>query len=161
LIRAKPLPRVWEAQGTPEPQKSAPVQSGDRSTHSAQRSSHPAAGGSRAAGKRAAAAGSGAESYSNWHQQPATTQAHPQQNSHPPAQSSSEFSQEVTLTRTAFLRFDRVQMEYDSHGPQENQRKKIAPGNEQANPFPSRLFFACRYERTEASGNELDGLFSG
>jgi hypothetical protein len=87
--QAKPLPRVWEAQGTPEPQKTAPVQSGNRRTQPAQHSSHPLA-------KPAAPVQQGnvqqqrdqEQKYSTWHQQqPATTQAHPQQNSHPPAQS--------------------------------------------------------------------------
>jgi hypothetical protein len=85
--QAKPLPRVWEAQGTPEPQKSAPVQSGDRSTHSAQRSSHPAKPVAPVQQGNVQQQRDQEPKYSNWHQQPATTQAHPQQNSHPPAQS--------------------------------------------------------------------------
>jgi hypothetical protein len=40
---AKAQPRVWEAQGTPEPQKSAPAQNGKRNAQSSQQWSHPLA----------------------------------------------------------------------------------------------------------------------
>jgi hypothetical protein len=82
----KPLPRVWEAQGTPEPQKSAPVQYGNRSTQAAQRSSHPATPVAPVQQGNVQQRRDQEPKYSNWHQ-PATTQAHPQQNSHPAAQS--------------------------------------------------------------------------
>jgi hypothetical protein len=39
----KAQPRVWEAQGTPEPQKSAPAQNGNRNPQSSQQWSHPLA----------------------------------------------------------------------------------------------------------------------
>jgi hypothetical protein len=85
----KPLPRVWEAQGTPEPQKSAQAEPENRSTQPAQHWSHPLA-------KPVAPVQQGnvqqqrdqEQKYSTWHQQqPATTQAHPQQNSHPSVES--------------------------------------------------------------------------
>ncbi|HZW79505.1 MAG TPA: hypothetical protein VFF50_03445 [Candidatus Deferrimicrobiaceae bacterium] len=41
--QAKPVPRVWEAQGTPEPEKSAQVQTENRSAQPAQQWSHPLA----------------------------------------------------------------------------------------------------------------------
>jgi hypothetical protein len=40
---AKAEPRVWEAQGTPEAQKSAPAQTGNRNAQSSQQWSHPLA----------------------------------------------------------------------------------------------------------------------
>ncbi|MFZ0420130.1 MAG: DUF6600 domain-containing protein [Candidatus Sulfotelmatobacter sp.] len=84
----KPLPRVWEAQGTPEPQKSASVQPENRSTQPAQQWSHPLAKPVAPVQQRNAQQQRDQEQKnSTWHQQqPATTQAHPQQNSHPPAQ---------------------------------------------------------------------------
>jgi hypothetical protein len=39
--QAKPLPRVWEAQGTPEPESKAQIQPQNRSTRSARQSSNP------------------------------------------------------------------------------------------------------------------------
>jgi len=85
-------PRVWEAQGTPEPEKSTPAQPENRRAQPAQQWSHPLA-------KPVAPVQQGngqqqreeEEKFSAWHQQrPATgasTSAHAQQNSHPPAQS--------------------------------------------------------------------------
>ena len=92
----KTQPRVWEAQGTPEPERSAPAQTQSRSAQPAQQQpwSHPLA-------KPVAPVQQGnvsqqrdeEEKYSAWHQQkpaPAsTTSSHSQQSSHAPAPSHS------------------------------------------------------------------------
>jgi hypothetical protein len=86
---AKIQPRVWEAQGTPEPEKSTPAQPANRNPQPTQQWSHPLA-------KPVAPVQQGnvqqqkeeEQKYSAWHQQqkPAAAPAHPQQNSHPAAQ---------------------------------------------------------------------------
>jgi hypothetical protein len=83
--QAKPKPRVWEAQGTPEPERSAPAtQSRNRNVRPAQPSSHPAAG-------PVAPVQQGNPppqvQKSSWQPRPAPAPAHPQQNSHPSADS--------------------------------------------------------------------------
>jgi len=87
--QTKAQPRVWEAQGTPEPQRSAPSQSQNRSVQPARQSS-------RAVVKPAAPTQQSnvqqqrnpEEKYSSWHQQtPAATSAQKAQSSHPAAQS--------------------------------------------------------------------------
>jgi hypothetical protein len=86
---AKTQPRVWEAQGTPEPEKSVPNQPANRNAQAAQQWSHPLA-------KPVAPVQQGnaqqqkeeEQKYSAWHQsRPASTAGHPQQSSHPAAQS--------------------------------------------------------------------------
>jgi len=86
---AKTQPRVWEAQGTPEPEKSVPNQPANRNAQAAQQWSHPLA-------KPVAPVQQGnaqqqkeeEQKYSAWHQsRPAPTAGHPQQSSHPAAQS--------------------------------------------------------------------------
>jgi uncharacterized protein DUF6600 len=81
----KTQPRVWEAQGTPEPEKSAEAQPGNRSSQPSQQWSHPLA-------KPVAPVQQGntqqqreqEQKYSAWHQGRSTTApAPPQQNSHP------------------------------------------------------------------------------
>jgi hypothetical protein len=88
--QAKPQPRVWEAQGTPEPEKTTNAQPENRSTQPAQQWSHPLA-------KPVAPVQQGNErqqreqeqKFSSWQQQrPAAPAPAPrQQNSHPPAES--------------------------------------------------------------------------
>jgi hypothetical protein len=88
--QAKPQPRVWEAQGTPEPEKNTNAQPQNRSTQPAQQWSHPLA-------KPVAPVQQGNErqqreqeqKFSTWQQQrPAASAPAPrQQNSHPPAES--------------------------------------------------------------------------
>jgi hypothetical protein len=88
--QAKPQPRVWEAQGTPEPEKNTNAQPENRSTQPAQQWSHPLA-------KPVAPVQQGNErqqreqeqKFSTWQQQrPAASAPAPrQQNSHPPAES--------------------------------------------------------------------------
>ena len=88
--QAKPQPRVWEAQGTPEPEKNTNAQPQTRSTQAAQQWSHPLA-------KPVAPVQLGNErqqreqeqKFSTWQQQrPAASAPAPrQQNSHPPAES--------------------------------------------------------------------------
>ncbi len=87
--QAKPQPRVWEAQGTPEPERSTQAQPENRSTQPAQQWSHPLA-------KPVAPVQPSNEQqqrdqeqkFSNWQQQrPAQPPAQRQQSSHPPAQS--------------------------------------------------------------------------
>jgi len=88
--QAKPQARVWEAQGTPEPEKNTNAQPGNRSTQHAQQWSHPLA-------KPVAPVQQGNErqqkeqeqKFSTWQQQrPAASAPAPrQQNSHPPAES--------------------------------------------------------------------------
>jgi hypothetical protein len=82
---AKPIPRVWEAQGTPEPERStAATRSGNRNTRPAQPSSHPTA-------RPVAPVQQGNPppqvQKSSWQPRPAPVPAHPQQNSHPSADS--------------------------------------------------------------------------
>jgi hypothetical protein len=86
--QTKTPPRVWEAQGTPEPE-STQAQSENRSVQPAQQWSHPLA-------KPVAPVQQGngqqqkeeEQKFSAWHQgRSATAPAHTQQNSHPPAQS--------------------------------------------------------------------------
>lgn len=87
--QAKPQPRVWEAQGTPEPEKNTNAQPENRSTQPAQQWSHPLA-------KPVAPVQQGNErqqreqeqKFSTWQQQrPAASAPAPrQQNSHPPAE---------------------------------------------------------------------------
>ncbi len=80
----KTQPRVWEAQGDPEPEKSTPVPSRNRTVQPARQSS-------RAAAKPAATQQSNVqqqrnaeEKYSSWHQQtPAATSAQKTQSSRP------------------------------------------------------------------------------
>src|SRR3984885_10983815 len=88
--QAKPQPRVWEAQGTPEPEKNTNAQPENRSTQPAQQWSHPLA-------KPVAPVQQGnqrqqreqEQKFSTWQQQrPAASAPAPrQQNSHPPAES--------------------------------------------------------------------------
>lgn len=88
--QAKPQARVWEAQGTPEPEKNTNAQPGNMSTQHAQQWSHPLA-------KPVAPVQQGNErqqkeqeqKFSTWQQQrPAASAPAPrQQNSHPPAES--------------------------------------------------------------------------
>jgi hypothetical protein len=88
--QAKPQARVWEAQGTPEPEKNTNAQPENRSTQHAQQWSHPLA-------KPVAPVQQGNErqqreqeqKFSTWQQQrPAASAPAPrQQNSHPPAES--------------------------------------------------------------------------
>jgi len=88
--QAKPQPRVWEAQGTPEPEKNTNAQPEIRSTQPAQPWSHPLA-------KPVAPVQQGnqpqqreqEQKFSTWQQQrPAASAPAPrQQNSHPPAES--------------------------------------------------------------------------
>jgi hypothetical protein len=86
--QTKTPPRVWEAQGTPEPE-STQAQSENRSVQPAQQWSHPLA-------KPVAPVQQGngqqqkeeEQKFSAWHQgRSATAPAHTQQNSHPAAQS--------------------------------------------------------------------------
>ncbi len=85
--KPKPQPHVWEAQGTPEPEKAAP-EPANRNPQPAQKSSHPQAKPAPpAAGKNEQQQKEPEQKYSNWHQQkPASAPAQRQQNSHPPAQ---------------------------------------------------------------------------
>jgi hypothetical protein len=88
--QAKPQAHVWEAQGTPEPEKNTNAQPGNGSTQHAQQWSHPLA-------KPVAPVQQGNErqqkeqeqKFSTWQQQrPAASAPAPrQQNSHPPAES--------------------------------------------------------------------------
>jgi uncharacterized protein DUF6600 len=88
--QAKPQPRVWEAQGTPEPEKNTNAQPENRSTQPARQWSHPLA-------KPVAPVQQGnqrqqkeqEQKFSTWQQQrPAASAPAPrQQNSHPPAES--------------------------------------------------------------------------
>lgn len=88
--QAKPQARVWEAQGTPEPEKNTNAQPGNMSTQHTQQWSHPLA-------KPVAPVQQGNErqqkeqeqKFSTWQQQrPAASAPAPrQQNSHPPAES--------------------------------------------------------------------------
>jgi len=88
--QAKPQARVWEAQGTPEPEKNTNAQPENRSTQHAQQWSHPLA-------KPVAPVQQGNErqqkeqeqKFSTWQQQrpAASAPASRQQNSHPPAES--------------------------------------------------------------------------
>jgi hypothetical protein len=86
--QAKPAPRVWEAQGTPEPERSAAAtQSGNRNTRPAQPSSHPAR---PVAPVQQASPPQQKERVqkSSWQpQRPAPVTTHGQQNSHPSADS--------------------------------------------------------------------------
>lgn len=84
---AKTQPRVWEAQGTPEPEKSAPAQPENRNAQPSQQWSHPLA-------KPVAPVQQGNEQqqkeqeqkFSTWQQQkPASPPPQRPQNSHPPA----------------------------------------------------------------------------
>jgi len=88
---AKPQPRVWEAQGTPEPQKSSEAPPENRSAQPAQQWSHPLA-------KPVAPVQQGnaqqqreqEQKFSTWQQQrPAQPPAQRQQNSHPSVESHS------------------------------------------------------------------------
>jgi hypothetical protein len=81
----KTQPRVWEAQGTPEAEKSAEPQPANRSSQPSQQWSHPLArpvapvqpGNAQQQREQE-------QKYSAWHQERSTTApAHPQQNSHP------------------------------------------------------------------------------
>jgi len=89
--QAKPQPRVWEAQGTPEPEKSTPAQPGNRNAQPTQQWSHPLAKPvAPVQEKTPQQQKDQEEKFSNWHQQKsAPASAQHQQNSHPPAQSNS------------------------------------------------------------------------
>jgi hypothetical protein len=87
--QAKPQARVWEAQGTPEPEKNTNAQPGNMSTQHTQQWSHPLAkpvapvqGNERQQKEQE-------QKFSTWQQQrPAASAPAPrQQNSHPPAES--------------------------------------------------------------------------
>jgi len=87
--QGKTQPRVWEAQGTPEPEKSTQAQSENRNAQPAQRWSHPLA-------KPVAPVQQGntqqqrdqEKKFSTWQQQrPAPAPAQPKQSAHPPAES--------------------------------------------------------------------------
>ncbi|MGB7601523.1 MAG: DUF6600 domain-containing protein [Candidatus Sulfotelmatobacter sp.] len=81
----KPMPRVWEAQGTPDPEKSAQAQPGNGSAQSGQQWTHPLA--KPVAPVRQANAQQQrdqAQKFSTWQQQrPAPAPTQRQQNSHP------------------------------------------------------------------------------
>ncbi|MGA8273290.1 MAG: DUF6600 domain-containing protein [Candidatus Sulfotelmatobacter sp.] len=83
-VEGKTQPRVWEAQGTPEPEASAPTGAGNRNTQPAQQWSHPLA--KPVTPVRQANAQQQREEeqkFSAWHQQqkPATASAHAQPSS--------------------------------------------------------------------------------
>jgi hypothetical protein len=87
--QGKAQPRVWEAQGTPEPEKSTQAQPDNRTAQPAKQWSHPLA-------KPVAPVRQGnaqqqrdqEQKFSTWQQQrPAPAPAQPKQNSHPPAES--------------------------------------------------------------------------
>jgi hypothetical protein len=79
--QAKPKPRVWEAEGTPEPERRAVVaQSGKRNRPA---SSHPTAGPVAPVQPGNAPQQREQVQKSSWQPRPAPAPAHPQQNSHP------------------------------------------------------------------------------
>jgi len=80
----RPQPRVWEAQGTPEPKKSTPVQSENRNAQPAQQWSHPLA--KPVAPVKAGNEQQKEQKFNNWQQQrPAPAPApKPAQHSSPP-----------------------------------------------------------------------------
>jgi hypothetical protein len=81
--QAKPQPRVWEAQGTPEPEKSAPAQPGNRS---AQQWSHPLAKPVAPVQEKTEQQQKEQEQkFNTWQQQKPAPAPAKQQNSHPPA----------------------------------------------------------------------------
>jgi hypothetical protein len=82
---AKPRPRVWEEQGTPEPERNTPAQPENRNVQSAQTRSHPAAK-PLAPAQPKSAQPEPEEKFSGWHQQKTaspTAQKPQPQNSHP------------------------------------------------------------------------------
>jgi hypothetical protein len=85
--QAKPQPRVWEAQGTPEPEKSAPPQPGNRNSQPVQQWSHPLAKPVAPVQERNQQPQKEQEQkFSTWQQQrPASPPPQRQQNSAPPA----------------------------------------------------------------------------
>ena len=86
--QAKPKPRVWEAEGTPEPERrTAARQSGNRNPRSAQQSSHTAARPAAPVQQGNAPQQREQVQKSSWQPRPAPVAAHPQQNSHPSANS--------------------------------------------------------------------------
>jgi hypothetical protein len=85
---AKPQPRVWEAQGTPEPEKSAPAQAENRNAQQpSQQWSHPLAKPVAPVQERNEQQQKEQErKFSTWQQQkPASPPPQRPQNSHPPA----------------------------------------------------------------------------
>jgi hypothetical protein len=85
--QAKPQPRVWEAQGTPEPEKSAQPQPGSRNSQPVQQWSHPLAKPVAPVQERNQQQQKEQEQkFSTWQQQrPASPPPQRQQNSAPPA----------------------------------------------------------------------------
>jgi hypothetical protein len=84
---AKTQPRVWEAQGTPEPEKSAPAQPENRDAQPSQQWSHPLAKPvAPVQEKNEQQQKEQEQKFSTWQQQkPASPPVQRQQNSHPPA----------------------------------------------------------------------------
>jgi hypothetical protein len=87
--QAKPKPRVWEAQGAPEPQRSAAAtRSENRNTRPLPPSSHPTARQVAPVQQKTVQQEKEQVQKSSWQQpRPVPAAAHPQQNSHPSADS--------------------------------------------------------------------------
>jgi len=86
---AKAQPRVWEAQGSPEPERSAPVQPANRSAQPVQQRSNALVGPVAPVQQGNAQQQKDEEQkYSAWHQgqKPATASGHSQPSSHTTAQ---------------------------------------------------------------------------
>jgi hypothetical protein len=82
--QANPQSRVWEAQGTPEPQRNAEPQSEGRSTQPEQNWSHPLARPAPPVEKSEQQQREQEQKFNSWQQQRPAPQ--PRQQSHPPAQ---------------------------------------------------------------------------